>query len=866
MFKRFSRFWVRCFLPLLFLSSFTFCLSLSVPLKATPVNTSTEELVRQGVELYNQSNFSSAIALWEKALKTYQNNQNKRAETIVLENLARTYREIGRIDLASDYWQSAINNYTLLGDTQQVGRSLTEQAQVYNLLGQHRGAIALLCGSEQNCFPGTALQIARQQKDLLGEIAAKGSLGETYRQQGNYQAAVKYLEASLKLAEINHKKTFYLSALNSLGNTYSSLARINYRRAELASGRGDEEESNRLKQKAINRDRQALASFQKSLQLASQPKNSFSQIKVLLSTLPINYRLDNDHLAARQLQQALTLLNTLPEGRDRVYATIELIKLLQPPTNNSLQCLESNLHPQAIALLEQAVSIAQNLQDNRAQSFAFGELGHLYECRQEYKLALQLTQQARLAAEQGLENKDSLYQWEWQTGRIFKAQDKQPEAIAAYEKSLETLESIRDALLTANQNLQFDFRDRIEPIYRDLIALKLERVPTLSSIQTEQNSITNLNSALDNIDALRLAELQNYFGNDCAIAEFNRATTLTSTDKNTAIFNSIILPNRTGIIVTFPSSTKKITWIERDRESLRQEIIEFRRGLGRFFDEVYDTGQAENIYNLLIAPFAEDLEREKITTLVFIQDGILRSIPMAALYDGKQFLIQKYAIATTPSLKLTNFSPSNRQQLKALALGFDREAKVNNTLFPALPQVTEEVKSIEQELKGSKKLLNREFTRDRLQQELNQTTYPIIHIATHGEFGAEPKDTFLITGDRRKLTISELDRILRNTPEGASEIQLLALTACKTAIGDERSALGLAGVAVQAGVKSALASLWAINDTITAQLVRDFYAALENPNLNKAEALRQAQIKLIKEGDYSHPAYWSPFILIGNWL
>jgi CHAT domain-containing protein len=364
-----------------------------------------------------------------------------------------------------------------------------------------------------------------------------------------------------------------------------------------------------------------------------------------------------------------------------------------------------------------------------------------------------------------------------------------------------------------------------------------------------------------------LAELQNYFGNDCAIREFSRSTNFATPDKNTAIFSSIILPDRTGIVVSFPDRTKKITWLDRDRESLRQEIIEFRRGLESYFDSSYDTQQAQKIYNWSIAPFSEDLKNKGIKTLVFVQDGILRSIPMAALHDGEKFLIERYAIATTPSLKLTNFTNSDRQQLIALALGLDREAKIDDTLFPALPQVTKEIKGIERELKGSKGLLNQEFTRDRLQQELNQTSYEIVHIATHGEFGAEPEDTFLITGDKRKLTISQLDKILRNSPEGTSGLELLALTACKTATGDERAALGLAGVALQAGVKSSLASLWAINDLITVQLVEQFYATLPNPNVSKAEALQQAQIKLIKEGGYySHPAFWSPFILIGNWL
>jgi CHAT domain-containing protein len=145
--------------------------------------------------------------------------------------------------------------------------------------------------------------------------------------------------------------------------------------------------------------------------------------------------------------------------------------------------------------------------------------------------------------------------------------------------------------------------------------------------------------------------------------------------------------------------------------------------------------------------------------------------------------------------------------------------------------------------------------------------YPIIHIATHGEFGTEPEDTFLVTGNNRKLTITDLDAAIRSLNRGSDAVELLALTACQTAAGDDRAALGLAGVAVQAGVKSALASLWFVQDTATVKLVTKFYASWQDSAMSKAEALRAAQLELIEMGgQYAHPAYWAPFILIGNWL
>lgn len=173
---------------------------------------------------------------------------------------------------------------------------------------------------------------------------------------------------------------------------------------------------------------------------------------------------------------------------------------------------------------------------------------------------------------------------------------------------------------------------------------------------------------------------------------------------------------------------------------------------------------------------------------------------------------------------------------------------------------------------NSHALVDQDFTVPKLQQELDRANYGIVHIATHAQFGTIPEDTFLVTGTPEKLTLGALESTFRGRDERDSPIELLALTACQTAEGDERSSLGLAGVAVSAGVKSALASLWAIPDESTVKLVSEFYRQLAIEGTSKAKALQKAQLKLLnaKKLDeindlYNNPAYWSAFILIGNW-
>jgi CHAT domain-containing protein len=825
------------------------------------------QLVDQGVELYQEKDYAQAIQHWQTALNVYEQKGNSRSKAIIRENLARAYQQQGNKDKALAYWQDAIAFYRDTKNQQKVGRLLTEQAQIYSSLGQQKKAILLLCNTPQTnaCLPESALQIARDRQDQMGEAAALGSLGNAYRLRGDYQRASNYLQASLKVAKAINHSAYIDSALNGLGNTYSNLARDRDRLTKSAQINGDTIEAERIKQEAFKFNSQALKYFQANLQLARSQNDQLAQMRSQLNSISAYYRLGDNPKAEQAREKALSLFASLPVDREKAYAAIDLSKLLQPvPAFEEraavTPCLQPKFQSLGIELLQQALLIAKQINDQPSQSLALGQLGRIYECRQDYQQALELTSLARWTAEQNL-NTDSLYLWEWQTGRIFKETNRIKEAIDLYERAIASLESVRSNILVASRNLQFDFRDTVEPIYRQLIALKLEQ--PLPPAQPE-----NLTSVLKTANRFQLAELQNYFGDDCTITSINQGllTDSTSFGNDTAVISSIILANRTALVANFPNGQKQFKWLNIDSQTLRQEINEFRRGLESYFDP-YNFQQAQKIYNWLIRPFVEDLERLQIKTLVFVQDGILRSIPMAALHDGKQFLIEKYALATTPSLTLTEPEDDDNQKPKALILGLTKSAVVDGQNFPALASVKNEVSAIEELIPDSRELLNSQFTRSHLEQVLKKNDYSIVHIATHGEFGSVPEDTFLVTGDNQKLTISELESLIRNSIKSNEEIELLMLTACQTAIGDERAALGLAGVAVQAGVKSSLASLWSINDRATAQVSASFYQNLTQTNVNKAEALRQAQLALINQGErYNHPAYWAPYILVGNWL
>ena len=255
-----------------------------------------------------------------------------------------------------------------------------------------------------------------------------------------------------------------------------------------------------------------------------------------------------------------------------------------------------------------------------------------------------------------------------------------------------------------------------------------------------------------------------------------------------------------------------------------------------------------------------DLSIHGINTLVFMPDGALRTVPFAALHDGRQFLIERFAVVVTPSLDLTDTRSVKRKQAKVLSAGLTESVQG----FAPLPNVKGELDGI-QDIYKSDRLENNTFVSTGVSDGLRANPYSVVHIATHGKFGSKASDTFLLAWDG-KIDMNQLDGMMKQPRANGVPLELLTLSACETAAGDDRAALGLAGVAVKAGSRSALATLWSVSDQAASELVLEFYTQLQNPSISKAEALQAAQLKLMDSRNYRHPYYWSPFLLIGNWL
>jgi CHAT domain-containing protein len=314
--------------------------------------------------------------------------------------------------------------------------------------------------------------------------------------------------------------------------------------------------------------------------------------------------------------------------------------------------------------------------------------------------------------------------------------------------------------------------------------------------------------------------------------------------------------------------------VKAEVKTLRRTITERGNRLGYL-------APAQQLYQWLVAPLEKNLQAQQINNLVFIMDGGLRSIPLAALHDGKGFIVERYSVGLMPSLSLTDTRYSDVKKASVLAMGAARFTDQN-----PLPAVPVELSVITGQLWRGKSFLNDAFTLTNLKSARASQPYRIIHLATHADFRQGKPSNSYIQLWNTKLPLDQLRQLGWNNPP----VELLILSACRSAVGDDSVELGFTGLAVQAGVKSAMGSLWYVSDEGTLALMTQFYERLKQAP-NKAEALRQAQLAMIKgearlqggnlitshssiplppelaqlgDKDLTHPFFWSAFTMVGN--
>ncbi len=366
-----------------------------------------------------------------------------------------------------------------------------------------------------------------------------------------------------------------------------------------------------------------------------------------------------------------------------------------------------------------------------------------------------------------------------------------------------------------------------------------------------------LERARDILEHLQTLELHRFLGETSPTATPKQIEAI---DPKAAVFYPFLLDDRLSVIVSVPGRDLISYETILPQGETEAAFLDFLQSLHPFFDPKEQMRLSQQLYDWLIRPVEAQLSQTHVQTLVFVLDGMMRNLPMAALHDGDRYLVEKYAIALTPGLQLLDDRDPAPVPVSALAAGLT-EARQG---FEGLPAVAAEVEQIRDRV-PSRILLDRDFTTFNIGDRLVREPFSVVHLATHGQFSSNLDDTFLLTWDGR-INIRELARLLRSGELSHSQpVELLVLSACQTAAGDNRAALGLAGMAVRSGARSTLATLWSVNDRSTAEFASAFYQALGDAGTSKAEALRQAQLYLLRDGGYQHPFYWAPFVLVGNW-
>jgi CHAT domain-containing protein len=694
--------------------------------------------------------------------------------------------------------------------------ALTMLSQVSQFTGQYRRALESL---------EKALAIARRLNDRRRIAAVLGAIGNAHIGLGNGELALKYLREGLAIAGESGSSDVIASIQNNLGNLYS--AQSNYAEARKAY-----RESTLLADKAGNLSLAASAGINGAT--AAMREGNYADSSSLLA-------------------QAGPLLSKTVDSYVKTYGLIGA-GLLYTDLRGRLPDQAEPLLLQAYTAFNEALAVAQRLNDKRTISYAYGYLGKLYEDERRYQEALELTERAVFAAQQ-VNASEALYRWHWQSGRILARMGNRDEAIVAYRHAIRDLQALREELSSCYANPESSYQKTASVVCSELVDLLLQRAARLRKGESAEPYLIE---ARETLEALKVFELREYFKDDCIDATRNVKMRLDTVSGKTAVFYPIFLPDRVELLVSFSGRLKNIT-LPVSVDVFTRETREFRRTLVKRTTWEF-LPHAQKLYDWLIRPFEDDLIAAKADTLVFVPDGPLRTVPMAALHDGNRFLVERYRIAVTPGLNLTDPRPLDREQAKMLSMGVTQAVQG----FPALPYVSDEMKSIK-ELYGGEQLLNAQFRLANLEQSLKKQPFSMVHVASHGQFGGTAGETFLLAFDER-LTMDRFGEYIGLFKFREEPLDLLTLSACETAAGDDRAALGLAGVAVRAGARSALATLWHVNDPATYELIVEFYRQLRNPSATRASALQAAQRKLQGDLRYDHPGYWAPFLLINNWL
>ena len=757
----------------------------------------------------------------------------------------------GQITEAMQSWTTAIDVSTRVRLDDIAAEAFGRRGEINRVIGHPREALAdLRCAKIFADRFGDRLLRAGSAGALGGLLFRIGNLTTTgcpfnpsENQSQDTEDPQILLNDSLKLArQYPPDLRLVAAAANDLGNLTATRVSQSYEVSSSAPRR------------------MAEAHFQEALEAASAAGD-----QTLAATAEIN--LAHLALAASGATGSATLNSAKRHAKALIINAVQrLLPLAQSDAVATVLIAAGSVSSdtklaniQRVALVA-ALDTAQRLGNPGLEFWALGALGRLHEHAGHVGAALELTRRALFRAQQ-IAAEDLVFRWEWQKARIERMSGDPAAALTDYRRAVHDLQFMRD-------NMPIDYQAGISSfaIYREYADLLL-----LSPGVVRKELLTEARGA---VEMLRRSELQDFFRRSC-IPDF--IPVFTSSDRlpsDTAVIYPLVLADRVEILLRVGGTDARFTeHVSAEAVGVNANLL--RRTLTIPLDELQSQGALNDyaaparwLYDHLLRQVVEHgLAGRAITTIVVVPDAILRTVPFAALYDGRSYVIEHYALSLLPGLDLYDPSPPARARQSVLAA-----ALTTSLNRPALTHTADVIRDIAVRNGGSL-LTGTDFRKDRLDAELRIGRYNTVIVGSHAAFGSDdPKDTFILGANDERIGLSDLRSMFRRaaTTMPDHELELLMLSACETAAGDDLAVLGIAGLAVQVWARSAVATLWEIQDIAAGDLVRNFFSVLDDnahgQRATKARALQSAQVAMLHDKLLFHPHFWAPMVLVGNWL
>jgi CHAT domain-containing protein/tetratricopeptide (TPR) repeat protein len=889
-----------------------------------------EQFYKTGLKYYDDGRYQESLEFYQKALSLYQKTGSLLGQANVFYKIGMAYQQLNQFHQALIFYQQALPIYQKIGSQQEMGQIFNSIGEVYESLSDYTNALS---------FFNQSLSIRQSINFPLDEGDTLNNIGSIYNQTSQYSNALKYYQQALKIFKDNNDKIGEATVLANLGTIYNQFGEyklalqvyneslITLRELGDRVSEGEVLHNIGLVYARLEDYKQALKFYEQSLKINQELKIKERELMTLNNIGFVYAKLKNNVRALDFLKKALTGFRQIDDklGEGNTLDSIGQVYQNQKDYNN------------AFKHYQEALIIFKKIQNRANERVVLSNIGDLFKEQNQvilaiifYKKSVNVTEAIRkelqvLSKEQQESYTKTITSTYYNLSDLLLSQDRILEAQRVLDLlKVQELDNYFHEI-RGNQNTEKGVptlkpEDKIDEGIEILLAKTINIGQEISQLQERQNHNEKLTPSeqeklaqllqqqgkiLDNfnqfikspeiIALINQLKVQNFSTDMLSrFNSFNSFRKLRNNLKNldhAVLLYPLILENRLEIILTTSDSVPIHRTVKVTKKELNETILAFRKALKTPLEDAKKP--AQKLYQWLIQPIENDLKTVQARTIIYAPDGLLRYIPLAALYDGKQWLIERYQINNITAESLDDLDIKPEPKMRVLAAAFIQghyEFKLGdqNFKFSGLPFAGPEINQLADSIPSTIKLVDKAFN-PKIADSFD--SYTIVHLATHAALVVgTPTQSFILFGDGTPVTLAYIKEKWVFT-----NLDLIVLSACETGLGENFGTgdeiLGLGYGLNNAGIRAVIASLWSVDDRGTQALMNAFYEALKTRKYSKTEALQQAQIALINSNNggsdqqrgpsievisngvpdnvvnhLSHPYYWSPFILIGNGL